>query len=453
MTAFRPWPRGAIAPFGLAGFIFVLTPGGIGYQDLSSAVAAEPVSTRHWRQFMVASPFGTIDAANFSLPRPLGSTFAEPAAIQLASLTSDTFGVMSDAPDNRFTRSGLVYPSVDRKAKGDFQGAPAGGEPYSIESASTVPNEPVGTAEPQAPASADDEIEAAVRFEPFPEYDISLSLELHPQIRPDEAFASAEESQPDISLLAMANDPDPSDRNKRVFFGSDLIGSSLAGIIPWANGEEPIVMFPRAPSDPDIKQAALSPSDTGIGQRDGESIAGKGEVTSEGRRPKTPAERLKLDGKTREKAEKCLANAVYFESRGEAVRGQIAVAQVVMNRVFSGYYPGDVCGVVYQNAHRHLACQFTFACDSIPDVVTEPEPWERAKRIAKATLDGKVWLPEIGKATHYHAYWVRPRWVREMRKLHKVGVHTFYRPRYWGDGSDEPTWGTAASTQEAAAKM
>jgi spore germination cell wall hydrolase CwlJ-like protein len=46
-------------------------------------------------------------------------------------------------------------------------------------------------------------------------------------------------------------------------------------------------------------------------------------------------------------------------------------------------------------------------------------------------LDGKLWLDEIGKATHYHAYWVRPVWVREMRKIDRIGVHTFYRPRAW----------------------
>ena len=55
------------------------------------------------------------------------------------------------------------------------------------------------------------------------------------------------------------------------------------------------------------------------------------------------------------------------------MRGQIAVAQVVLNRVFSPFYPNDVCGVVYQNANRHLGCQFTFACDGIPDVITEPD--------------------------------------------------------------------------------
>src|SRR5581483_10954890 len=113
----------------------------------------------------------------------------------------------------------------------------------------------------------------------------------------------------------------------------------------------------------------------------GETVAPKGEVTGLGKRPRTPAERLGLSGKLRAKAEKCLAEAVYFESRGEPKRGQIAVAQVVMNRVFSGFYPTDVCGVVYQNANRKLACQFTFACDGIPDVVDEPDMWKQAQEI------------------------------------------------------------------------
>ncbi len=147
----------------------------------------------------------------------------------------------------------------------------------------------------------------------------------------------------------------------------------------------------------------------------------------------SPAQRLELGGEKLARAQKCLAEAIYFESRGEPKRGQIAVAQVIVNRVFSGYYPADVCGAVYQNAHRHLACQFTFACDDVPDVVREPDMWVQAKEIAADMLDGKLWLASIGRATHYHAYWVHPSWVREMRKLDKIGVHTFYRPRRWGD--------------------
>jgi spore germination cell wall hydrolase CwlJ-like protein len=212
-----------------------------------------------------------------------------------------------------------------------------------------------------------------------------------------------------------------------------------------------MVLRPGAP-DPDLKAAA--PSVAVAAPHAGESVAGKGEVNSAHKaHPKTPAERLGLEGKARAKQEKCLAEAVYFEARGEAVRGQIAVAQVVMNRVFSGFYPTTVCGVVYQNAHRRLACQFTFACDGIPDVVREPDMWERARKIAKATLDGQLWLPEVAKSTHYHAYWVHPSWVREMRKMYRTGVHTFYRPRKWGDGSDAPSWGTPASTAEISAKL
>ena len=187
----------------------------------------------------------------------------------------------------------------------------------------------------------------------------------------------------------------------------------------------------------------------------GESIAAKGEVNADNQRAKTPAERLGLfDEKARAKSEKCLAEAVYFEARGEAVRGQIAVAQVVMNRVFSGFYPNTVCGVVYQNKYRHMACQFTFACDNVADVVREPDMWDRAKKIAKAMLDGELWLPEVAKSTHYHAYWVHPSWVAEMKKMYKFGVHTFYRPRAWGDGSDAPSWGNAgADRRDLGAKL
>jgi hypothetical protein len=168
---------------------------------------------------------------------------------------------------------------------------------------------------------------------------------------------------------------------------------------------------------------------------------------------KTPAERLGLTGKARARAESCLADAIYFESRGEPMRGQKAVAQVVMNRVFSGRYPRDVCGVVYQNSARYLACQFTFACTGKRlNRAAEPRMWQRAKRIAREMLDGKIWVTEVSHATHYHAFWVRPVWVREMAKLYRYGVHTFYRPRAWGDGSDAPVFvDLTASTKSAVA--
>ncbi len=91
-------------------------------------------------------------------------------------------------------------------------------------------------------------------------------------------------------------------------------------------------------------------------------------------------------------------------------KGQTAVAQVVINRAFSGFYPNDICGVVYQNANRYLACQFTFACEGKKLKVDEPDMWKQATEISRDMLAGKLWLDEIGKATHYHAYWVHPVW-------------------------------------------
>jgi spore germination cell wall hydrolase CwlJ-like protein len=213
---------------------------------------------------------------------------------------------------------------------------------------------------------------------------------------------------------------------------------------PWAPGEAPVV----AGGDPDIKLAALSPPS--LVEKEGESVAAKGVVTGADAHPHSPAERLKLTGTSLAKAEKCLANAVYFEARDEPVRAQIAVAQVVLNRVFSPFYPKSVCDVVYQNAHRHFACQFTFACDGKPDVVTEPDAWARAKHIARDMLDGKLWMPEVAKSTHYHDYWAHPNWVREMRRMDRLGGLIFYRPRNWGDGSDEPRWGDAKTTAKEA---
>ena len=202
----------------------------------------------------------------------------------------------------------------------------------------------------------------------------------------------------------------------------------------WAPGAEPILV---TPPEANIKMSSLEDTDDYSGD---ETVTGKDES-----RVLSPAQRLGLAGPPRAEAQKCLADAVYFEARGEVMKGQEAVAQVVMNRVFSGYYPHDVCGVVYQNSHRHLACQFTFACEGKDlNKIDEPDMWEQAKQIASDTLDGKIWLAEVGHATHYHAYWVHPSWVHEMTRLYRLGVHTFYRPRNWGDGDDAPVWGPNA---------
>lgn len=132
------------------------------------------------------------------------------------------------------------------------------------------------------------------------------------------------------------------------------------------------------------------------------------------------------------KERKCMAEAIYFEARGEPEIGQYAVAQVVMNRVRSGYYPDSVCDVVYQNKHLRNRCQFSFACDGIPDRVTNRVAWKKAEDIAQEVVGTDHFLPEIGSATHYHATYVRPHWLWDMDKLQKIGKHIFYRELRWG---------------------
>jgi spore germination cell wall hydrolase CwlJ-like protein len=301
-------------------------------------------------------------------------------------------------------------------------------------------------------APLDPELQAALSAPPLPQYDVSLSLEAQPL---DDLKTAPEASG--IALEPAPSRDGFSVKTASLFFGSTSLGGPAENIERWQPGEEPSIVMPGRLADPDMKVIASLPSRSDEPPKatgSGESIAAKGEVNSDNHRAKTLAELLSLfDEKSRAKSEKCLADAIYFEARGEAVRGQIAVAQVVMNRTFSGFYPNTVCGVVYQNKHRHMACQFTFACDNNPDVVNEPDMWDRARKIARAMLDGQLWLPEVAKSTHYHAYWVRSSWVNEMKKMYKFGVHTFYRPRAWGDGSEAPSWGTPAQTAEISAEL
>jgi len=134
---------------------------------------------------------------------------------------------------------------------------------------------------------------------------------------------------------------------------------------------------------------------------------------------------------------RCLAEAIYFEARGESELGQAAVAQVVLNRVHSEHYPDSVCDVVYQNRDWKNRCQFSFACDGHVDRIRNQESWGTAQRIALEVGEGRSWLAEVGHSTHYHATYVKPRWIRDMVKTDRIGKHIFYRVRWWDVPSDD----------------
>lgn len=133
-----------------------------------------------------------------------------------------------------------------------------------------------------------------------------------------------------------------------------------------------------------------------------------------------------------DKEQKCLAEAIYFEARSEPRKGQIAVAQVVLNRVKNPAYPDTICKVVYQNRDKYNECQFSFACDGRRDIIFDKAAYRRARQVAGEVTSGAAWLDEIGTATHYHATYVRPNWASVFTKKAKIGLHVFYQTRYGG---------------------
>ncbi len=115
----------------------------------------------------------------------------------------------------------------------------------------------------------------------------------------------------------------------------------------------------------------------------------------------------------------CLVEAVYFEGRSEPLIGQMAIANVVLNRVRSSRYPNDVCSVVHQRG------QFSYYWDGKHERMNEPEAAIVAKNISSLALEGGT--VELGGATHYHATYVDPHWSNSMTFVRQIGIHKFYR--------------------------
>src|SRR5271163_1714964 len=145
-----------------------------------------------------------------------------------------------------------------------------------------------------------------------------------------------------------------------------------------------------------------------------------------------------IDPKDSARQMRCLAEAVYFESRSEPENGQAAVAQVVLNRVRSGIFPTNVCGVVYQDRNRPFACQFSFACEGKSLRIEEPDAWATATRIAEAVVTGVSYDPKLADAVNYHAAYVYPFWAPSLKRVERIGAHIFYAMRpglNWAPGA------------------
>ena len=197
------------------------------------------------------------------------------------------------------------------------------------------------------------------------------------------------------------------------------VPAMLAGLV--TNHKADVLATAYAPAEPDYSEA--SPFDSILSKKE-ESGRFVPEI---GPKDHAWAANILPPSVFTAEEQQCLASGIYFEARGESVKGQAAVAQVILNRVRNPTYPKTICGVVYQNEDWRNRCQFSFACDNIRDRVNSKQNWKIAHEVALAVTAGKIWLPEVGSATHYHAIYVRPKWAKTMVKVGRIGWHIFYR--------------------------
>jgi len=151
----------------------------------------------------------------------------------------------------------------------------------------------------------------------------------------------------------------------------------------------------------------------------------KPEVKTESVADKRQRELLaKVRHKERERY--CLSAAIYYEAGYEPEKGKEAVAQVILNRKAHKDYPNTICGVVFQNDHMRNRCQFSFACDGKPERPKNNQAWSDSVKVAAAFLSQGKRMRSMGKATHYHADYVRPKWASQLTRISKIGAHIFY---------------------------
>ena len=129
--------------------------------------------------------------------------------------------------------------------------------------------------------------------------------------------------------------------------------------------------------------------------------------------------------------EVCLVQAIYFEARGETLGGQLAVANVILQRVSNKYFPNTICKVVksgryFKGSPVKNRCAFSYWCDGKPERMYDKLSYKRALKVKDLALNGSV-IATINKATHYHALYVNPKWAKEMKKLSQIGKHIFYK--------------------------
>ncbi|ASR07696.1 cell wall hydrolase [Rhizobium leguminosarum bv. viciae] len=376
-------PENWVSPaiFGLAGWL--IFPSVASHADLAAMLAGLDHEGENWRMVLTNSPAGSIHQAELAFAEPMvtasisaGAGMVLPDGRKVAFNTKDK-GTAKD-------RGHEDTPDEDRVNRGSKKGRVVAVEKM----------------QPPKDFSAGSILERTkMLFTPsFDLKDRSAFVKPKIQGKEIEIATSFYKTQPvvtDIGVPAML---------------ASLVTSNKADVLATA----------YAPAAPDY--ARQSPFDSILTEQDSGRF-----VPEIGPRDHAWAASVLAPSVFSAREQQCLASGIYFEARGESVKGQAAVAQVILNRVRNPSYPKTICGVVYQNEDWRNRCQFSFACDSIKDRVNSEYHWRVARDVAMAVTSGKIWLPQVGSATHYHAVYVRPKWAKTMEKVGRIGLHVFYR--------------------------
>ena len=368
------------APAVIAAAIFISNPTAIALQDISGLLIGEDAKEPRWNTFLTASGPGSIHQAEArfnidpTVTGSIASTGIDTPGIGRVVVTPAKAEVAATPDEARINRAGKTGRIVS-----------------------------VAPAAPPRDFSAGSVLERQSRLMQ-PAFDHESMM----------AFARPKIGGKEIQIAtAFHKHPTPADDPQVPVMLASLVTNDRADSLATA----------YAPSEPDF--ARQSPF---------RSLLKEPEVEEQGRFippvPKNdhPWARLPLPPVVfTAKEQKCLAEGIYFEARGEKLEGQAAVAQVILNRVRNPTFPNTICGVVYQNVTWRNRCQFSFACDGKKERINSPSHWRTAQDIAMAVTAGKIWLDDVGSATHYHAVYVRPRWARSMQRKTRIGLHIFYR--------------------------
>jgi spore germination cell wall hydrolase CwlJ-like protein len=373
----------AVRAAALAAAAFLLTEP-VAQQDIAAILSADAAAAPRWMARLVGTAGGSDAAPTFTFA---GAPARGEAATVALSSGAGTVALAGFTPAPREELPALRF---DRSAKG--------GRQITVAATTGEMDLAAGTLMPDANIVDDDMAQAALRV-------AFVKLPPVSSLR-ERALIARHDGTP--------GDNDPATVRARLQFAQAAAATSASMVSAYAQeGDFDIeAPFRALFADPAVA--------TGLGEEDvtPEELA----VDPHAWVGKPLPASVLLNSEQR-----CLAEAIYFEARGESYNGQVGVSQVVLNRVRNPAYPDTICGVVYQNRKMRNACQFSFACDLVPDRVVDDRHWRQAQEIARETTAGRLKIPEIEASTHYHATYVKPRWAKSMQKQKQIGLHIFYK--------------------------